>query len=48
MRITNEKLNEMLNDYSASKIIGMHCNLKINLTDKQLTKVLKIKNGGVK
>ena len=48
MRITNDRLNEMLNDYSASKIIGMHCNLKINLTDKQLTKVLKIKNGGVK
>lgn len=48
MRVTNEKLNELLNDYSANKVIGMHCNLKINLTDKQLTKVLKIKNGGVK
>ena len=48
MRITNEKLEELLNNYSAVKIIGMHCNLKINLTDKQLTKVLKIKNGGVK
>jgi hypothetical protein len=48
MRISNEELDELLCNYSANRIIGMHCNLKINLTGKQLTKVLKIKNGGVK
>ena len=48
MRISDTELDELLEKKSARRVIGLHCSIKINLTGKQLTRVLKIKNGGVK
>lgn len=38
-----KEFNELLKTTDLQKIIYMHCNLKINLTDKQLSKVLDLK-----
>ena len=38
-----KEFNELLKTTDLQKIIYMHCNLKINLTDKQLDKILDLK-----
>lgn len=38
-----KEFKELLKTTDLQKIIYMHCNLKINLTDKQLDKVLNLK-----
>lgn len=38
-----KEFNELLKTTDLQKIIYMHCNLKITLTDKQLNKVLSLK-----
>ena len=43
-KLSNEKFNELLKEYSPKRIIGMHCNLKINLKVKQLDLLIKMKN----
>ena len=43
-KLSNEKFNELLKQYEPKRIIGMHCNLKINLRVKQLELLIKMKN----
>lgn len=38
-----KKFKELIETTDLQKIIYMHCNLKITLTDRQLDKVLKLK-----
>ena len=38
------KFKKLLETEDLQKIIYMHCNLKINLTDRQLDRVLRLKN----
>ena len=42
--MSTAKLKKLLETEDLQKIIYMHCNLKINLTDKQLDRVLRLKN----
>lgn len=37
------KLKKLIDTEELQKIIYMHCHLKINLTDKQLDRILKLK-----
>lgn len=46
MKTTDKEFKKLLKLYTPKKIIDMHCNLKIDLTSKQLDKVIKLKNGG--
>lgn len=39
-----KKFKELIAKEDFQKIVYMHCNLKINLTSRQLDKVLKLKN----
>lgn len=39
-----KEFNELLKTTDLQRIIYMHCNLKITLTDKQLDKILNLKN----
>ena len=40
----DKELKKLLKKYSAKKIINMYCNRKINLSNKQLDRLIKLKN----
>ena len=41
--MSTKDFSKLLKSANLQKIVYMHCNLKINLTDKQLDKVLDLK-----
>ena len=47
MKTSDKEFNKLLKKYSAKKLIDMHIMSEINLTSKQLDKVIKLKNGEV-
>lgn len=42
--MSTNKFKKLINTENYQKIIGLYTHLKINLTDKQLDRVLKLKN----
>lgn len=49
MKTTDEEFNKLLEKFTPKEIIRLHCESKINLTAKQLEKIIKLKNtNGIK
>ena len=44
MKTSEKEFKELLKKYSARDIIRLHCESRINLTSKQLDKVIELKN----
>ena len=44
MKTTDRELKKLLKKFSAKKIIYMHTDREINLTSKQLDKLIELKN----
>lgn len=45
--MTKIEFEKLLKEKTPKQIIRMHCNWVINLTNKQLDKVIELKNGDV-
>ena len=46
MKTSEKEFNKLLKRYNAKKIIQMHIMSEINLTSKQLDKLIELKNKG--
>lgn len=46
MKTSEKEFKKLLKNYSAKKIIQMHVMSEINLTSKQLDKLIELKNKG--
>lgn len=46
IKTSDKEFKKLLKRYSPKKIIYMHTNWKINLTSKQLDKVIELKRNG--
>ena len=46
MKMKDKKLKKLLDKYSPQEIIDLHCNSKIDLTSKQLDRIIEIRDFG--